>query len=63
MHTMKLSLMVFKMEGENALKRQMIANIPQERTFMQHSFAMTHEHAIIFDPPYYIDFDIYGMMM
>jgi carotenoid cleavage dioxygenase-like enzyme len=62
MKRMKFSLMVFKMEGDNTFKRKMIANIPQDRTSMQHAFAMTHEYAIIFDPPYYIDFDTYGMM-
>jgi carotenoid cleavage dioxygenase-like enzyme len=61
-HRMALSLMVFRMDGDNTLKRKMIANIPQDRTSMQHAFAMTHEYAIIFDPPYYIDFDTYGMM-
>ena len=28
---------------------------------MQHSFAMTHEYAIIFDPPWWIDFEYLGM--
>lgn len=59
--TMKLSLMVFKMEGTNAFKRQKIAEIPQSRTSMQHAFAITTEYAIIFDPPWYIDFDVFGM--
>jgi len=59
--TMKLDLMVFKLEGENTFKRKMIATIPQDKTSMQHSFAMTNEYAIIFDPPWYIDFDLVGM--
>lgn len=51
-----MNIMLFKLEGENTFKRKRIAQIPQDkdRSSMQHAFAMTHEYAIIFDPPWYM---------
>jgi len=61
-NTMKMSIMLFKLEGENTFKRIRIAQIPQDKSSMQHAFAMTNEYAIIFDPPWYLQQDFYSMM-
>ena len=55
---MKMNLMLYKMEGDNTFKRKMVASIPQDRTTLQHSFAMTTDYAIIFEPPWYMDMNI-----
>lgn len=52
--TMKMDLVVYKLEGKNIRRKVVIARIPMERQSIQHSFAMTRDYAIIFDPPWYV---------
>ena len=52
--TLKMDLILYKMEKENIRKKKIIAKIPMDRQSIQHSFAMTNEYAIIFDPPWYV---------
>ena len=52
--TYKTDMIVYKMEGQNTKKREVIARFPMERNSLQHAFAMTREYAIIFDPPWVV---------
>lgn len=52
--TLKMDLILYKMEKENIRRKKIIAKIPMDRQSIQHSFAMTNEYAIIFDPPWYV---------
>lgn len=49
-----MDLIVYKVAPEKVRKKVVIARIPMDRQSIQHSFAMTSDYAIIFDPPWYV---------
>lgn len=57
-----MDLLVYKLEGANINKKVEIARIPVERSSLQHSFAMTRDYAIIFDPPWYMDMNFFNII-
>ena len=60
--TWKMDLLVYKLEGANTFKKIEIARIPVERSSIKHAFAMTTDYAIIFDPPWYMDSNLFEII-
>lgn len=54
-HSMKMMLIVFRIRPETPLQREVIARIPTAKMSYQHAFAMSENHVIVFESPYFMD--------
>lgn len=48
-------IVVFRIRPETPLKREVLAKIPTEKMSYQHAFALTENHVIIFESPFFMD--------
>ena len=55
METFQPGIVVFKIRPETPFKREIISRIPSSKVGYQHAFAMTENHLVIFDSPFYVD--------
>ena len=59
---MQYNIILYKIEPQSPHYRQEIAKIPSDKFGLYHSFALTKDYAIIFDPPYYMDMGVTDLM-
>lgn len=61
-NSMKLELLVYRMEPNDHKNRKVIAAIPMDEFYFLHSFALTENYAVIYIPPVYYKNMMTGMI-